>query len=29
MWRARAAGVEQTIQLGAHGPRSLYVLWIE
>lgn len=26
---SRTADVEQTIQLGAHGPRSLHVLWIE
>lgn len=25
---SRTADVEQTIQLGAHGPRSLHVLWI-
>lgn len=26
---SRTADVEQTIQLGAHGPRSLHVLWVE
>ena len=25
---SRTADVEQTIQLGAHGPRSLHVLWV-